>query len=107
LADRGDHAIVFEFGATADCERQEHSVHTGGTFAFEVTPVENILDLEIGITALAANGGIEMPVDVLFKKPWRPLRRFEFMLGAGLEIVHASGTDRATFWGMIAASPLR
>jgi hypothetical protein len=95
-----DHAVVFEIGAVVDWERGESEVHSGGTFAFEVTPVENRLELEIGITAVPADGGVEMPVDVLFKKPWRFSPQFEFMIGAGPEIVHAFGPDHGTFWGV-------
>ena len=98
--DDDDHVLVLELGAVVDWERAEGSVHTGGTFAFEVTPIENRLELEIGVTAVAADGGVEIPVDVLFKKPWRFSPAFEFMIGAGPEIVHATGSNHATFWGV-------
>jgi hypothetical protein len=87
------------FGAAGDWETAAGYVHTGGTFALELTPIEDQLELEFGITALAANGGIELPVAVLFKKPWRFSPQFEFMVGAGPEIVHAFGPNHATFWG--------
>jgi hypothetical protein len=94
-----DHALILEFGAAADWEPAAGSVHKGGTFALEFTPIEGRLELEFGITALAVNGGVEMPVDVLFKKPWRLSPQFEFMIGAGPELVHAFGANHATFWG--------
>ena len=94
-----DHSVVFEFGAAGDWERGE-AVHNGGTLAFEITPVEHWLELEVGVTAIAANGGLEMPFDVLFKKPWQPMPKFEFMIGVGPEVVHASGRDGGTFWGV-------
>jgi hypothetical protein len=97
--DGEDHALVLELGAVLDWERAEGQLHHGGTFAFEVTPIENWLELEIGITAVAADGGMEMPVDVLFKKPWRISPQFEFMIGAGPEFVHSSGANHATLWG--------
>jgi hypothetical protein len=96
-----DHALVLEIGAVVDWERAERAVHTGGTFAFEVTPIENQLELEVGIAAIRADGGVETPVDVLFKKPWQLSPQFEFMIGAGPEIVHASGPQHATFWGVV------
>ena len=46
-----------------DWERAERAVHGGGTFAVEVTPVENQLELEIGIAAIRADGGVEMPIE--------------------------------------------
>src|SRR5438445_2564785 len=42
----------------------------------------------------------EMPVDVLYKKPWRFSPRFEFMIGADPEMIHESGPDHGTFWGI-------
>src|ERR1700733_13538523 len=65
-----DHAIVFELGAAGDWSRSE-GFHPGGTFAFEVTPVEHWLELEVGVTAIRAEVSTEIPIDVLFKKPWR------------------------------------
>ena len=97
--DGDDHAIVLEFGAVVDWERAEGALHKGGTFAFEITPIEKWLELEIGLTVVAADGGVEVPFDVLFKKPWRFSRQFEFMIGAGPELVHATGPSHATFWG--------
>jgi hypothetical protein len=94
-----DHTVVFEIGFAADAERGEH-VQRGVTVAFEITPIERWLELEIGISRLGAAGAVEMPIDVLVKKPWQPTPRFEFMIGAGPEIIHASGADTRTFWGV-------
>ena len=94
-----DHSLVLEFGAAVDWEPAEGSVQKGGTFALEVTPIENRLEVECGLTAFAANGGLELPLDVLFKKPWRVSPQFEFMIGAGPELVQAFGPNHATFWG--------
>jgi hypothetical protein len=41
-----------------------------------------------------------MPIGVLFKKPWRFSPRFEFMIGAGPELIHATGRERGTFWAI-------
>jgi hypothetical protein len=69
-ADREDHAIVYELGWAGDWSQSEGLHPNGGTVAFEVTPIERWLELEIGFTAIRADGSTEMPVDVLFKKPW-------------------------------------
>ena len=45
--DEGDHALILEFGGAGDWSRAE-GFHPGGTFAFEVTPIEHWLELEIG-----------------------------------------------------------
>ena len=93
-----DHAIVFELGAAGDWSSEE-GAHPGGTFAFEVTPIEHWLELEVGVTAIHTGQGIEVPVDVLFKKPWRISRTFEFMVGVGPELIHETGSEAAAHWG--------
>ena len=98
-ATEDDHAVVFELGAAGDWSRAE-GFHPGGTFAFEVTPIENWLELEVGVTAIRADSSTEIPVDLLFKKPWRFSKQFEFMIGVGPELIHATGADHATYWGL-------
>ena len=90
---------MFEIGAAGDWSADE-GASPGGTFAFEITPIEHWLELEIGISAIQGRDGTEWPVDILFKKPWRLSRTFEFMIGAGPELIRDSGRDGGTFWGM-------
>jgi hypothetical protein len=94
-----DHAVVYELGAAGDWSRAE-GFHPGGTLAFEVTPIEHWLELEVGVTAIRTGTGFELPVDLLFKKPWQSSRSFEFMVGIGPEVVHATARDSGTFWGL-------
>jgi hypothetical protein len=94
-----DHAIVFEIGGAEDWSRSE-GFHPGGTFAFEVTPIEGWLELEFGVTAIHGDEGTEIPVDVLFKKPWCLSPAFEFMIGVGPELIRTTGRDAETFWGV-------
>jgi hypothetical protein len=56
--------------------------------------------MEFGVSAIRAEGATEIPVDVLFKKPWQISRRFELMLGAGPELIHATGPRPRTYWGV-------
>jgi hypothetical protein len=98
-AEEADHAIVFEFGAAGEWSRGE-AFQPGGTFAFEVMPIEHWLEIEVGIAATAAPGHTEMPIDMLFKKPWAISRTFEFMAGIGPEIIHATGRAADTYWGI-------
>ncbi|MGH9423539.1 MAG: hypothetical protein ACRD3J_26430 [Thermoanaerobaculia bacterium] len=95
-----DHAIVYELGWAADWSRSEGLQPKGGTVAFEVTPIENWLELEVGVTAIRSDGSTEIPVDLLFKKPWTFSPHFEFMLGVGPELIHATGPNHGTFWGL-------
>jgi hypothetical protein len=98
--DDEDHAVVFELGWAADWSRDEGLHSKGATFAFEVTPIENWLELEFGVSAIRADSVTEVPVDVLFKKPWRLSRQFEFMIGVGPELIHATGPSPQTYWGL-------
>jgi hypothetical protein len=100
-----DHSIVFEIGAAGDWSRAE-GFHPGATFALEVTPIEHWLELEVGFSALRADGSAELPVDVLLKKPWEFGHSFEFMIGGGPEIVHSTGPNSRTFWGIEAVADL-
>ena len=100
-----DHAIVFELGWAGDWSRAE-GLHHGGTLAVEVTPIENWLELEIGFTAIRAEDSTEMPIDVLLKKPWRLSPKMEFMIGVGPELIHTTGPEPKTFWGVSAVLDL-
>jgi hypothetical protein len=96
-----DHSLVLEIGAAGDWSRDE-GFHPGGAFAFEVTLIEHWLELEGGVAAIRGDASTETPVGVLFKKPWQFSPQFEFMIGAGPELVHATGPEHATFWGLSA-----
>ncbi len=98
-SDEDERSIVFELGAAGDWSRAE-GFHPGGTVAFELTPIENWLEVEVGVTAIRSDSSTEVPIDILFKKPWQFSREFEFMIGLGPELVHATGPDHATFWGV-------
>jgi hypothetical protein len=43
---------------------------------------------------------MEVLIDVLAKKPWQISPRFEFMIGVGPELIHTTGPDSRTYWGM-------
>jgi len=99
-----DHAIVFEIGAEGDWSNVDR-FHAGGTFAFEVTPIEHWVELEFGVSLIPHPGGTEIPVDLLVKKPWRISRAVEFMAGIGPELIHST-TEHQTFWGLSAVGDL-
>jgi hypothetical protein len=99
-----DHAIVYELGWAGDYSRAEGFHAKGATFAFEVTPIKDRLELECGVTAIRANGVTETSVDLLFKKPWSFSKQVEFMAGVGPEIIHATGAEAGTFWGLSAVA---
>jgi hypothetical protein len=66
----------------------------GPTTAVEVTPIENWLELESGVTTLFRHGQSEWDTDFLFKKPYTLSDTVEFMFGAGPEWAHAVASGR-------------
>jgi len=67
---------------------------TGGGFSFsptvavEVTPIENWLELEAGVTPIFSRHSTEWDTDLLFKKPWTLSKKVEFMFGVGPEWIN-------------------
>lgn len=82
-------AAILEVGGTADWEVKGGGSSFGPTVAVEVTPVENRLELEAGVTPLLGRHSQEWDTDLLFKKPWTLSKKLEFMVGAGPEWIHA------------------
>ncbi len=81
-------AAILEVGA-----EPARSLSGGGwtlspTVAAEVTPIENWLELEFGVTPTFTGHSTEWDTDFLFKKPWTLSRKVEFMFGAGPEWIH-------------------
>lgn len=85
---------VVELGGAANWNFKGGGSSFGPTAAVEVTPIENWLELEAGVTPLFSRSSTEWDVDLLFKKPWTISKKAEFMLGVGPEWV------RATKYGM-------
>ena len=81
------------------------SAHGGGSLFVEWEAVQSWFELELGLAALAAEGGVEVPIDLLFKKPFRLSRRVELMvgLGPGLVIYRRTPNDGEFFALEVAA----
>ncbi len=92
LAQSGDKEpiAVVELGGAANGSITEGGSSFGPTAAVEVTPIENWLELELGITPLFTRHSTEWDADLLFKKPWTISKKVEFMVGAGPELVHVT-----------------
>src|SRR5579862_3435219 len=86
---------VVEVGASASQSLKGGGASFGPDLAVEVTPIENWLELEGGVTPLFNGHSTEWDVDLLFKKPWTLSKKVEFMLCAGPEWVHTR-EDRVT-----------
>jgi hypothetical protein len=61
--------------------------------------VENRLEFEAGASILSATGRVEVPVDLLIKKPFKLTRWAEFMVGVGPEVVQVTGVNKGTYFG--------
>ena len=96
-SDGADYALVLEVGGAGEWPVRGGASNFGGTLAGEVTPIENWLELELGVTALATAGYTELSGDFLFKKPFRLSSVAEFMIGAGPSLVRTlSGREKGT-----------
>jgi hypothetical protein len=87
-------AAIVELGGAGARSLKGGESSYGADLAAEVTPIENWLELEMGVTPLFSRHSTEWDADILFKKPWTLSRHAEFMAGAGPEWIHTreSGT---------------
>lgn len=83
-------AAVVELGGAAGWNVKDGGSSFGPTVAVEITPIENWLELEAGVTPLFTRHSTEWNTDLVFKKPWTLTKKAEFMLGAGPEWVHTT-----------------
>jgi hypothetical protein len=83
-------AAIIELGGATAVNVKDGTPSAGPTLAVEVTPIDNWLELEAGVTPLFRRHSTEWGVDLLFKKPWTLSKKVEFMLGVGPEWVHTN-----------------
>lgn len=94
--DVGKDIAVVEVGAAASQSVKGGGSSFGPDLAAEVTPIENWLEIEGGVTPLFTSHSTEWDVELLFKKPWTLSKRAEFMFGVGPEWVHTRQNGVAT-----------
>ena len=82
-SDDKEPVAVVELGGAANWSVTEGGSGFGPTVAVEVTPIENWLELELGVTPLFTRHSTEWDTDLLFKKPWTLSKKVEFMVGVG------------------------
>jgi hypothetical protein len=87
---------IVELGGAAQWNVKGGGSSFGPSAAVEVTPIENWLELEAGVTPLFGRQSREWDTDFLFKKPWTLSKNVEFMLGVGPEWVHATKYGKTT-----------
>jgi hypothetical protein len=81
-------AAVVELGGSSGMNLKDGGWSFGPTVAVEVTPIENWLELEAGVTPAFGHHSTEWDTDLLFKKPWTLSEKVEFMFGVGPEWIH-------------------
>lgn len=100
-----EHAVITGVGGATELEFGPASVHAGLSAFVEYEAVDAWLEIELGVQVLAAEGGVEVPVDLLFKKPFTLSHRLEMMVGLGPEVVRTfRGSRNGTHWGAELAS---
>jgi hypothetical protein len=84
-----DPVAIVELGGAAGWSLSNSRASFGADAAVEVTPIENWLEIEAGVTPLfSRHHATEWDTDLLFKKPWTLSRKAELMAGVGPERVH-------------------
>ena len=99
-----DPRVILEFGAATSWNTGGGAASFAPSLAAETTPIENVLELEAGVSPFYTSHSTEWDTDLLFKKPWTLSRKAEFMLGVGPEWVYLrqNGKTSNTWAGEIA-----
>jgi hypothetical protein len=94
-ASEGKDAIaILELGAATSWNFSGGAPTFAPNLAAELTPIENWLELEAGMSPFYTRNSTEWDTDLLFKKPWTLSRKAEFMLGVGPEWFTSSRTEK-------------
>ena len=83
-----DPVAILELGAATSWNFSGGAATFAPNLAAEVTPIENWLELEAGVSPFYTRNSTEWDTDLLFKKPWTISRKAEFMLGIGPEWIY-------------------
>jgi len=95
-----DPIAIVQLGAATSWNLSGGAATFAPNLAAEVTPIENWLELEAGVSPFYTRKSTEWDTDLLFKKPWTISRKAEFMVGVGPEWVHLKQNGKVTnSWG--------
>ena len=86
---KAEPTAIIELGTAAGWNAKDRVSSFGPDIAVEVTPIDNWLEVEAGVTPLFRANSTEWGTDLLFKKPWTISKKLEFMVGGGPEWIHA------------------
>ncbi|HTZ60953.1 MAG TPA: hypothetical protein VMB49_22745 [Acidobacteriaceae bacterium] len=87
---------ILELGAATSWNFSGGAATFAPNLAAEITPIENWLEIEAGVSPFYTHSSTEWDTDLLFKKPWTLSRTAEFMLGVGPEWVYLNQNGKTT-----------
>jgi hypothetical protein len=90
-----DPIAILELGAATSWNLSGGAATFAPNLAAEITPIENWLELEAGVSPFYTRNSTEWDTDLLFKKPWTISREAEFMLGIGPEWIYLKQNGKA------------
>jgi hypothetical protein len=87
---------IVGIGAGTEWSLRDGSAIIGPSASVEFTPIENWLEIEVGLSSMLGHGQNEWSSDILFKKPFTLSDKVEFMIGVGPEWKHTVGNGTVT-----------
>jgi len=94
--DDQENKAILEVGGATSWNTSGGAAAWAPNLAAEIEPIENCLELEMGVSPFYTHNSKEWDTDLLFKKPWTLSRKAEFMFGIGPEWVHLKQSGRWT-----------
>jgi hypothetical protein len=94
-----ERTIILGIGGAGELEVPSITPHAGANIMFEWEAIESWLEIEADLSILRIANGYELPIAVLFKKPFRLTPRFEYMIGLGPQVVRVAGATTETHYG--------
>lgn len=94
--DDKENKAILEVGAATSWTVSGGAATFAPNLAVEIEPIENWLELEVGVSPFFTHTSQEWDTDLLVKKPWTLSRKAEFMLGIGPEWVRVRQAGK---WG--------
>jgi hypothetical protein len=96
----GEHTVVVGVGGALDADLSDGSTHGGVNAFVEWNAVPGWLELELGASIIPADKGVEVPIGLLFKKPFKLAPWSELLIGIGPEMDVVSTPDtKTTYFG--------